>query len=161
MARARGSRPPRQGDELLDGMFRRLGLTEQARGWRAMAAWARVAGSQLGSRSRAERLRGGTLQVRVSSASWAQQLGFLKASLLEKLHHTPGGESVTDLRFTIGPLSDVPAFDDPHSNARSPSTPARGPLPPNLPEHELRRALATVSDPELREHRARSRRRRS
>ena len=128
-------------------MFRRLGMGEKARGYLAMEAWTHAAAAHLRSHARAERLRGGVLFIRVVSASWAQQLSFLKAELLDRLHDEPGGDTITELRFSVGPLDDIPAFDTP----RDPPRVSRPPNPPRVAEPDARAALATVADAELRD----------
>ena len=139
------------------GLFRRLGLVEQARAWRALAAWPRAAGPQIAKQARAEQLRNKTLVVRVSSSAWANELSFLKAELLAKLHELPGGEVVQDLRFSVGPLCDAPSWDE-GAEAKAGRNAGRGrPALPALPVMKdgvegaaLADALGEVADPELR-----------
>ena len=142
---------PRQGEALLDGLFRRLGLVNEARAWRALAAWPRAAGEELSRRTRAERLQGTTLVVRVTSSSWANELGYLKAGLLAKLRATPGGEGVTDLRFQPGPLDDIPVASP---AVRSSGEEAKAPISggATVPEDPaIEKALGEIADPEVRE----------
>lgn len=139
---------PRQGESLLEGLFRRVGLLDEARAWRAMAAWPLAVGKELAGRTRAERLHGTVLTVRVVSSSWANELAYMKTSLLSKLQATRGGEAVTDLRFSIGPLEGAPLFDEPAQNENAAAAPPL-PLPPDDPAIE--RALSELADPVLRE----------
>lgn len=142
----RGSALPRQGEALLDGLFRRLGLLDESRAWRAMAAWPRAIGQALARRTRAERLVGTTLIVRVGSSAWAHELGYLKETLLDKLRATPGGEAVTDLRFSVGLIEDAA----PHQAVPAPlERSAAATATPRLDE-ALEGALAAVADAELR-----------
>ncbi len=109
--RRKASESPQQGEVLLDGLFRRLGLQKQAHEWRVLAAWHEAAGAKLAAHARAERLVGNTLYVRVATAAWANELGYLKQQLLEKLCEALGGQGVKELRFTVGPLKDAPDWE--------------------------------------------------
>jgi hypothetical protein len=133
---------------LVDPLFHWLKLDEPARQFRALRAFSTVAGPHIGARARAERLRGATLYVRVSTSAWSHQLHALKATLLDKLRQTPGGEQIEDLRFNVGPLDEVPSWDAP-PGAPAVSRPARQSPPP--PADELVRAMGEVADDELRE----------
>ena|SRR2546423_8221172 len=134
----------------MDGTFRWLKIDEHARSFRAMHAFAQVAGARIGAHARGERLRGSILYVRCDSSAWTQHLHVMKESLLERLHKTPGGEGVAELRFNVGPLDEVAGWDLPAAatEAAAPAAPAA------LPE-EVARALGSVEDPELRDELAR------
>ncbi len=143
--RRRGAEP-RQGESLVDGLFRRLGLGDEARRWRALYAWREAAGPRIAARARAERMQGATMVLRVQSAAWANELGFLKRDLLARLRATAGAEWVEDLRFSIGPLDGAPSWDDDQAPAPAPPAPE---LPP-VADGEVAAALRQVDDPELR-----------
>jgi predicted nucleic acid-binding Zn ribbon protein len=153
-AAASGRQRIRQGEQLLAGLFRRLGLVEQARAWRAMASWARAAGPRLAKHTRAEQLRNKTLVVRVSSSAWANELSFIKAELLAKLRALPGGDVVQDLRFSVGPLGDAPSWEEPAEAKAGRRGGPRHPIPPAIKDGvegaALAQALDEVADPELR-----------
>jgi hypothetical protein len=147
----KGVRPsvqPQPTHQLIDDVFRWLKLDEPARAYRALRAFQRAAGPRITSRARAERLRGSILFVRVTSSAWSQELHVLKEQLVSKLQRTPGGEIIQDLRFTVGPLDDLPDWDAlPAAQSVVPETSQeRQDLPPSLAE-----AVANVKDPELRE----------
>lgn len=160
MARRRAAPEFRQGEQLITGLFRRLGLVEQARSWRAMALWPRAAGPRIASHARAERLRNKTLVVRVSSSAWANELSFLKAELLAKLRALPGGEAIKDLRFSVGPLLDAPSWDEPPPPAQMtrrtrPTRPLVSDGKDRIDGAALAQAMEEVADPGLREALAR------
>jgi hypothetical protein len=151
--RKKGTRPstqPRPTRALMDGTFRWLKLDEHARSFRAMHAFAQVAGTRIGAHARGERLRGSILYVRCDSSAWTQHLHVMKESLLERLHKTPGGEGVNELRFNVGPLDEVAGWDAPPP----PSPDAEQTVTQPLPE-EVARALGSVGDPLLRDELAR------
>jgi len=133
----------------MDGTFRWLKLDEHARSFRAMRAFAQAAGPRIGEHARGERLRGSILYVRCDSSAWTQHLHVMKESLLERLHKTPGGEGVAELRFNVGPLDEVAGWEAPVAAAAE-----RQNAPAELPA-EVAHALGAVEDPELRAQLAR------
>ncbi len=143
---ARPSAKPLPASALFDGTFRWLKLDEHARSYRAMRAFAVAAGTRIGEHVRGERLRGSILYVRCDSSSWAQHLHMLKASVIERLMRTPGGEGVAELRANVGPLDEVVGWDTAPATARADEPPPS----PEAPTEEVARALDTVADPELR-----------
>jgi hypothetical protein len=146
---ARPSTPPEPAGPLLDQLFSSLKLDEPARTFRALRAFQRAAGPHIGARARAERLRGAILYVRVTSSAWSQELHVLKSQLIAKLHRTPGGEPVQDLRFSVGPIDDLPDWNALDAQPRA-QAPAQSPTPRGVPSG-LAEAVANVRDPELRD----------
>jgi hypothetical protein len=146
----RESHGPRPGGSLVDAVFARTGLLGEARDWRVLHAWHRMAGPRLTRHTRAERVRGTTLLVRVASASWANELTYLRADLLARLRAQPEAAWIDELRFTIGPLDELPAWDDPAPTAAAaaPAQPTEA-LPP-VDGGKVVAELLQVKDPELR-----------
>jgi len=144
---ARPSTQPRPASALLDGTFRWLKIDDNMRSFRAMRAFASVVVGRIGDHVRAERMRGSILYVRCDSSAWTQHLHVMKETLLERLHKTPGGEGVAELRFNVGPLDEVAGWEAPAATAAAEGD-ADAPAP--LPE-EVARALGSVEDPELRD----------
>jgi hypothetical protein len=144
----RPSVQPRPTSVILGHTFRWLKLDDEARSFAAMRAFATaatVAGPQVAANARAERLRGSILYVRCTSAGWSQNLHMMKAVLLQYMRNAPGGGEVHDLRFNVGPLEDVPAWDKP-----------KAPLVADEkivhePPDDVVRALEAVVDEELRQ----------
>ena len=149
MARqVRKSSGPRPGASLVDATFSRVGLADKAREYAALYAWHRLAGDRFGKRTRAERVLGGALLVRVASAPWANELGYLRSHLLEELRAVEGGEHIKELRFTIGPLDELPVWDEP---VVSMAQRIEMPPAPTLDHGKIAEALLRITDPELRE----------
>ena len=146
---ARPSTQPRPASALLDGTFRWLKIDDNMRSFRAMRAFAGIVAGRIGEHVRAERLRGSILYVRCDSSAWTQHLHVMKETLLARLHKTPGGEGVAELRFNVGPLDEVAGWELPAPLE------AEAPAPPRALPEEIARALGDVEDPELREHLAR------
>ncbi len=134
----------------MPGVFRWLKLDEGARGFAAQRAFDSAAGPRVAARARAERLRGSTLYVRVASAAWSHELHALKAELLQKLNTTTGGEGIDEIRFTVGPLDELPDWGS--ASAPAPSQ-RRQELEFDVstaPSAEVEAALSDVADAELR-----------
>jgi hypothetical protein len=85
----------------------------------------------------------------VVSSAWSQDLSTCRVQLLEKLRRTMGGECVSDLRFSVGPLEELPDFSG-GSPAASVPTVVHADEPVAL-DAELEQAVAEVRDPELRD----------
>jgi Dna[CI] antecedent DciA-like protein len=141
----RPSTKPQRAGALFDGTFRWLKLDEKAQSYRAMRAFSIAAGPRIGEHVRAERLRGSILYLRCDSSAWAQHLHMLKATLLERLAKTPGGEGVAELRSNVGPLDEVAGWE-----GQAPPRADEAPAEPAEPPEEVARALDELADPELR-----------
>ena len=137
---------PEPTSTLVDSTLRYLRLDETVRGMRAMRAFDEVAGPRIRARARAERLRGHTLVIRVASSAWSQELHVLRAAILERLGRTAGGEGISDLRFQVGDVDALPEWGAEPATTSSAARPGHPSVPP-----DLRYALASILDPDLRE----------
>ena len=137
---------PEPTSTLVDSTLRHLRLDETVRGMRAMRAFHEVAGPRIVARARAERLRGHTLVVRVASSAWSQELHVLRAAILERLSATEGGAGITELRFQVGDVEALPEW----GAELAPTVHTQAPGHPSVPP-DLRHALASILDPDLRE----------
>lgn len=90
--------------DLMGGFLARLGGQGRALEYRVFDAYARAAGEMLGTRSRPEALRGGTLLVRVASSALAHELTMLRPAILGRMAGELGPGVVTDLRTRVGVL---------------------------------------------------------
>jgi hypothetical protein len=87
-----------------------------------------------------EKIRNGTLFVKVSSSVWMQQLQFMKEMIAEKLNHRLNREVVKNIFFVVGRI------DSPKPSDTQTST------PPIDQEPKIdQQFLESVSDPELRQ----------
>ena len=101
--RAKRSDDPQELGSVLDGL---LG----ERPWRAGMAvgalarrWADVVGDRLAEESRPASLEGGVLLVKVSSAAWATQIGFLAQEVAGRANQVMGGAMVASVRVAVEP----------------------------------------------------------
>lgn len=109
------------------------------------AAWPEVVGDAIARQAWPLRIaRDGTLHVATSSATWANELGFLAGEIVERLRARLGPDAPTRLRCAVGPVPESPADE---------AEPSVGP-PPEVPAEvgaEADSAAAAIDDPELRE----------
>jgi len=71
--------------------------------------WSKAVGASIAAHTRPLRIYGGQLTVLVSSATWMQQLNFMKEELRNKLNHTLGDEQVKSISFKTGKLHEPEA----------------------------------------------------
>ena len=65
-----------------------------------IAQWPDVVGRQIASHTHAVSCEGGKLFVEVDSASWRQELFYMKVDILKRLNHGAGQEIVQDIILT-------------------------------------------------------------
>lgn len=111
-----------------------LGLAEAAERHMALAVWPRVVGEGLAAHTRAVAVRGRTLEVAARDSAWANELAFLKADLLSRLHSLVPGCDLDDIRVRVGSLEPL----EPGARA----TPA--PAPASAQPASLRRTRARL-----------------
>ncbi|MGH3126931.1 MAG: DciA family protein [Gaiellaceae bacterium] len=109
------------------------------------AAWPEVVGDAIARQAWPLRIaRDGTLHVATSSATWANELGFLAAEILERLQARLGPDAPSRLRCAVGPVPEA-AADEPEPTVEPPPD-----IPAEIGE-EADSAASAIDDPELRE----------
>ncbi len=107
-------------------------------------AWPSLVGERLARVSMPTSLRGGTLRVRCSSASWAQAIAGMELELVHRFDERLGHGVVRRVHARAGSLAP----------ASPPSDPTPAPAPPQLGARDLARLRGLVehiADPRLRE----------
>lgn len=97
----RSKRGMKAAGDLLTGVLESLNLGGRIAGWKAVAAWEDVIGTDAAGRTRAVRFEHGRLVVEVDSSARMAQLGYEKPALLDKLNARAGEEVVRDLSFVM------------------------------------------------------------
>lgn len=92
--------------DLLPQVVARLGGASRSLEQRVFMAYDRAAGVGLARHSRPERLKEGTLVVRLESSAMAQELSMMKRTLIDRITEELGEPIVTDIRTRVGPLED-------------------------------------------------------
>jgi len=124
---------------------RRLGFaSRKARDLRLAAAWRRVAGPGIADRARPERMRQGTLLLRVDDPSWLPTLEALLPRLLAGLNEAEPCLGVVAGRLHVA--GEAEPREPRRCDARAtplPELPAAAPAEPDrsLDERRLRRAM--------------------
>jgi len=128
--------------EILEKSLKRLDLSAKMAEYGVWPIWNDIVGPTIARNAQPEKIRHGTLFVKVASPMWMQQLQYTKEMMTEKLNQTLGRGVVKNIFFFVGKL-DTEAH---RSEAKGASAPS-----PSMPESKLDEAhLGSVKDPEIR-----------
>ena len=94
--------------ELLDKSLSRLDLSRRLDEYGVWPIWRDVVGEAIARNAQPEKIRNGTLFVKVSSPVWMQELQFMKEMIAEKLNHRLTGEVVKNIFFMVGRIEPTP-----------------------------------------------------
>lgn len=128
--------------DIVDRTVRRLPLSRRLEDYAVWTVWDETMGPAIARNARPEKLRNGTLFVRVRAAAWMQQLHYMRDIMLEKLNRQLGREVITHIFFVVGEVSAEPPREDPADPVELPAVDAT-----RLPEQ----ALDDIHDPDLRD----------
>jgi len=126
--------------EVLDKSLSRLDLSRRLDEYGVWPIWRDVVGEAIARNAQPEKIRNGTLFVKVSSPVWMQELQFMKEMIAEKLNHRLPGDVVKNIFFMVGRVE--PTTD---ASAEKRSEAADVPAVP-IDEEFLR----SIEDPEIR-----------
>jgi len=124
----------------LDKSLSRLDLSRRLDEYGVWPIWRDVVGEAIARNAQPEKIRNGTLFVKVSSPVWMQELQFMKEMIAEKLNHRLPGDVVKNIFFMVGRVE--PTTD---ASAEKRSEPADVPAVPINEEF-----LRSIEDPEIR-----------
>lgn len=110
---------------------------------RAMQAWVRGLPRRVVMNARPVRVSRGVMWVHVTSPIWSQELSLLAPELLARIRREPGAAKVTELRFRVGELPEVPP-------GLLLTAPEPEEAPPPLEDPELLAAVDAIPDDRLR-----------
>jgi predicted nucleic acid-binding Zn ribbon protein len=128
--------------DVLGNSLKRLELSSRLDEYGVWPIWNDVVGKTIAVNAQPEKIRNGTLFVKVTSAVWMQQLQFMKQMIAEKLNQRLKKEIVKNIFFVVGPI---------HS-PRPPETASAAPSAAMDQERKVdQQFLETVTDPELRQ----------
>ncbi len=128
----------RLGDILGRAMLR-LPLKRKLDDYAIWDIWDDTVGATVARNARPEKIRNGTLFVKVRAATWMQHLQYMKEILVDRLNERLEREAVTNIFFVVG---EFPPDTPPERREDPPPAVDTA----RLPEHEL----GGVEDPELR-----------
>jgi predicted nucleic acid-binding Zn ribbon protein len=111
---AKKSSPIESLGSILEQSLKRLDLRPRLDEYSVWPIWNDVVGPVIARNAQPEKIRNGTLFVKVSSPVWMQQLQFMKEMIAGKLNHRLKTETVKNIFFIIGRI-DAPAAPAPQS----------------------------------------------
>ena len=129
--------------QVLDQSLKRLELSPRLDEYGVWPIWNETVGSTIARNAQPEKIRNGTLFVKVTSPVWMQQLQYMKEMIAEKLNQRLKTDIVRNIFFVVGRVNT--------ETVEIPSKPA-APSPVAVEEPELGEDfLESVRDPEIRE----------
>jgi hypothetical protein len=126
---------------VLDKSLKRLELSTRLDEYGVWPIWNDVVGKPIARNAQPEKIRNGTLFVKVTSPVWMQQLQFMKEMIAERLNHRLRGEVVKNIFFVVGNIAPDIEPDEPKPQ------PAQG---DELESPIDQTFLESVKDPEIR-----------
>ncbi len=132
----------------LQRLLKRWGVDRQFAVHRALSAWQEIVGAPIARVARPLRTEGDTLWVAVQSQTWAQELNFHKATILQRLNERIGEPVFKNLRLVV--RTHLPSAPSIGSETDTPkSTPAHISLT-EQERAEIAETFRQVSDDRLR-----------
>jgi Dna[CI] antecedent DciA-like protein len=126
---------------VLSQSLKRLDLTARLDEYGVWPIWNEVVGKTIAKNAQPEKIRNGTLIVKVTSPVWMQQLQFMKEMIVQKLNHRLKNDTVKSVFFLVGRIDTADIIDAPAESAAAND-------PPRQVNEEF---LLSIEDPEIRE----------
>lgn len=133
--------------DIMGGIKLPKSVKDHVKNYEIWTKWSEIVGSELSRVTLPTELKGKTLEIHVAHQAWAQQLHFLKPSILGKIRALCPRAGVKDLHFKVGK---VELTSSPESTAASRKNSSKENIPVKLSER-LEMTLRAIEDPELRE----------
>ncbi len=128
---------------VLEKSLKRLELSTSLEEYGIWPIWDDTVGPTIARNAQPEKIRHGTLFVKVSSPMWMQQLQYMKELLSDKLNQRLHREVVKNIFFVVGRI------DAPSPNPQA-QEPAADPLSPT-PLNAANEYLESVTNPDIRQ----------
>ena len=129
--------------DVLGKSLKRLELAPRLDEYGVWPVWNDVVGNPIAHNAQPEKIRNGTLFVKVTSPVWMQQLQFMKELITEKLNQRLGTQVVKNIFFVVGKIDADAAGTEDQPVARS---------TPEPPEPKIDEAfLDSLTDPDIRQ----------
>ena len=94
---------------VLDQSLKRLDLAQRLDEYGVWPIWNDVVGKTIARNAQPEKIRNGTLFVKVTSPVWMQQLQFMKEMIADKLNQRLNCEAVKNIFFMVGRITTAEA----------------------------------------------------
>ena len=125
---------------VLSQSLKRLDLSSRLDEYGVWPIWNDVVGKTIAKNAQPEKIRNGTLIVKVTSPVWMQQLQFMKEMIVEKLNQRLKNDTVKSVFFLVGKI------DSTDVEIPAEATPANDP-----PRQVNEDFLLSIEDQEIRE----------
>jgi predicted nucleic acid-binding Zn ribbon protein len=129
--------------EVLDKSLKRLDLAPRLDDYGVWPIWNEIVGGTIARNAQPEKIRNGTLFVKVSSPVWMQQLQFMKEMIADKLNHRLEREVVKNIFFMVGRIETA------EQESETESSP--GPAEVISERRANEDFLESIDDPEIRD----------
>ena len=129
--------------QVLHKSLKRLELSTRLDEYGVWPIWNDVVGSTIARNAQPEKIRNGTLFIKVTSPVWMQQLQYMKEMIAEKLNQRLKTNIVKNIFFVVGQVNVETVEDQPKPTAQS-----------STAIHDIRvdeDFLESVRDPEIRQ----------
>jgi predicted nucleic acid-binding Zn ribbon protein len=103
---------------VLDQSLKRLDLAPRLDEYSVWPIWNEIVGKTIARNAQPEKIRNGTLFIKVSSPVWMQQLQFMKNMIADKLNQRLKQDIVKNIFFMVGRIdaAEEEALTQPHPN---------------------------------------------
>ncbi len=126
----------------MDKSLKRLELSAKLKEYGVWPIWNEIVGVTIARNAQPEKIRNGTLFVKVSSSTWMQELQYMKEMISDKLNQNLGREVVKNIFFFVGKL-DTGVLKSKVQDLSLPSA--------SFPEKKFdEEHLRSIKDPEIR-----------
>jgi predicted nucleic acid-binding Zn ribbon protein len=129
--------------DVLEKSLKRFALASRLDEYGVWPIWNDVVGKAIARNAQPEKIRNGTLFVRVASPVWMQQLQYMKDMIAQKLNHRLKAEVVKNIFFVVGRVSDETLQEELKSPPPKLSEPAQHTM-----DEEF---LESIQDPEIKQ----------
>ena len=93
---------------VLDQSLKRLDLGARLDEYGVWPIWNDIVGTTVANNAQPEKIRNGTLFIKVSSPVWMQQLQYMKEMIADKLNQRLGSVVVKNIFFVVGRIAPLP-----------------------------------------------------
>ena len=127
---------------VLDQSLKRFDLSQRLDEYGVWPVWNDVVGKTIARNAQPEKIRNGTLFVKVTSPVWMQQLQFMKEMIVEKINQRLDCAAVKNLFFMVGHI-EIGDLD-------TPLEPQQSQTPESAELEMSAEFLESIGDPEIR-----------
>ena len=90
---------PRHIGEMLESMFKEMGMDKKIKQQRILQEWPNLVGQSISQVTQAERIDNFILYIKVKSTSWRTELLFQKHTIIKRINEKYGNGLIKDIRF--------------------------------------------------------------